>query len=71
MKGVVACPGYMILQYEVKVSTELSDLFLLSIHDAEYSGIVQVDGVNIHVVVLGEGGCFVAHKPPREGADLI
>ena len=52
-------------------STELLEADLVSIHEADVFGLVQVDGVNIHVRGLGEGGHFVTHKPPREGAYLI
>ena len=52
-------------------STELSEADLLSIYEAEVSSIVRVDGVNLHVGGIGEGGRFVANKPPGEGADLI
>ena len=71
MKVVVAFPGDIILQDEVEGSTELLEDYLLSIHEAEVSGIVRVDGVNLHVRGIGESGCFVAHKTPEEGADLI
>ena len=71
LKGVLACPGEMIIQNEVEDFTELSEADLLSIHEAKVSSLVWVDGVNIHVRGLGEGGNSVAHKPPREGVDLI
>ena len=71
LEGVVACPGDTILQNEVEGSTDLSEADLVSIHDAEVSGLIRVDGINLHVRGLGEGGRFVAHKPPGEGADLI
>ena len=69
LKGVVAFPVDMILQDEVEGSTELLEADLLSIDEAEVSGLVWVDGVNLRVGGLGEGGFFVAHKPPREVAD--
>ena len=71
MKGVVACPGDIIIQYEVEGSTEMLEADLLSIHEAEVSGLVWVKVINLHVGGLGEGGRFVAHKTPGEGADLI
>ena len=61
----------MILQDEVEGSTELFEEDLVSIHEAEVSGLVQVDGVNLHVGGLREVGRFVAYKSPGEGADLI
>ena len=71
LKLVVACPGDMILQDIVECSTDLSEADLVSIHDSRVSGLVWVDGVNLRVGGLGEGGNCVALKPPREGADLI
>ena len=71
LKGVESCPGDTILQDEVEGSTELLEADLLLFHEAEVSGLVQVDGVDLHVGGLGEVGRFVAHKPPGEGADLI
>ena len=61
----------MILQDELEGSAELSEADIVSIHEAEVCVLVRVDGVNLHVGGLGEGGRFVAHKPPGEGADLI
>ena len=71
MKAVIDFPGDMILQDEVKGCTELFDEDLVSIHEAEVSGLVRVYCVNLCIRKLGEGGCFVAHKPPGKGADLI
>ena len=41
------------------------------IHKADVTGLVLIDGVDLHVGGIGEGGYFVAHKPPEEGMDLI
>ena len=71
MKGVISCLGDMIIQDEVEGSTELSEADLVSIHESEVSGLVRINGVNLHVGGFGEGGRFVAHKLPGEGADLI
>ena len=61
----------MILQNEVEGPTELLETDLVLFHEAYVSGLVRVNGVNIHVGGLGEVGHFVAHKPPVEGAELI
>ena len=71
LKGVVDCPGDMILQDEVEGSTEMSVVDLVLIHKAKVPGLIQVDGVNINARGLGKGGRFVAHKTPTEDADLI
>ena len=71
MEVVLSCTGDMIIQNEVKGPTELSETDLVLIHKAKVSGLVRIDGINIHVGGLDEGGLFVVHKPPREGADLI
>ena len=71
LKGVVAYPVDMIIQDKVGGSTELSKADLVLIHEAEVSGLIWVDSVNIHVGGLGEGGRLVSHKPPVEGMDLI
>ena len=59
------------IQNEVEGSTELSEADLVSIHEAKVSGLFWVDGINFHIGGHGEGGCFVAHKLTRKGADLI
>ena len=63
MKGVLACPVDMILQDEMEGSTNMLEADLVSIQEAEVSVLVCVDGVNLHVGGLGEGGRFIAHKP--------
>ena len=71
LKGVVARTDELILQDEAEGSNEILEADNISIYEAEVSGLVQVDGINLNVIGLGEGGSFVAHKPPREGANLI
>ena len=71
MKGVISCLGDMIIQDEVEGSTELSEADLVSIHESEVSGLVRINGVNLHVGGFGEGGRFVAHKPPGEFTELV
>ena len=68
---VTACPGDIILQYEVEGSNELSEVDLVSINEAKVYVIFRVNDVNIHVIQLGEGGRFSAHKPSGEGTELI
>ena len=62
MKGVLACPVDMILQDEMEGSTNMLAVDLVSIQEAEVSVLVCVDGVNLHVGGLGEGGRFIAHR---------
>ena len=64
LKVVVACLIYIVIQYEVEGSTEMLEANLVSIYEAEVSGLVWVNGINLHVRGLGEGGRFVAHKSP-------
>ena len=61
----------MIIHYEVEGSKELLGADLVAIHEAEVSVLVWVYGVNLRVLVLGEGTRFIACKPPREEAYLI
>ena len=61
----------MILQNEVEVPAELPETYLVSIHEAKFSGLVCIDVVKLRVGGLGEGGSFVDHKPPGEGTNLI
>ena len=61
----------MVLQNEVKVPAGIPETDIVSIHEAEVSGLIRIGGVELHVGGLGEGGRFVAHKQPGEGADLI
>ena len=70
LKVVVACLIDIVIKYEVEGSTEMLEANLVSIYEAEVSGLVWVNGINIHVRGLGEGGRIVAHKTPGEGADL-
>ena len=39
---------------------------LVAIHEAEVSGLVHIDGVNLHVRGLGEGGCFSPINHPKK-----
>ena len=71
MEGVVACTRYMVLQNETKFPTELLETNLVSIRKAKVTGLVRINGVDLHVGGSGEVGNFVAHKPPGEGTDLI
>ena len=71
LKGVLSCPGDMIIQSEVEGPTELLDVDLVLIHEAKVYGLVWINDIKLHVRGLGEGGCFVAHKLPGEGTDLI
>ena len=71
MEGVLDCPGGMILQNEVEGPTDLPETNLVSIHVAQVSGLIWIYGIKLHVIGLSEGGSFVAHKKPKEGADLI
>ena len=64
MEVVMACPIYMVLQNEMKFPVKLLETNLLSIHEAEVTGLVWIDGVGLHASGLGEGGRFVAHKSP-------
>ena len=52
----------MVLQNEIKGPTKLPKMV---------TGIVWINGVELHVGGLCEGGNVVAHKPPEEGTDLI
>ena len=54
LKGVVAYPVDMIIQDKVGGSTELSKADLVLIHEAKVSGLIWVDGINLHVGVFGE-----------------
>ena len=49
----------------------MSEAGLVLIHQAYVFGLIRVNGINLHVGGLGEGGRFVAHKTPGEGADFI
>ena len=71
LKVVLSYPGDMILQDEVEGTNKLSEADLVFIQEAKVSGLVQFDGINLHVGGLGECGRFFAHKPTGEGADLI
>ena len=55
----------------MKVTAKLLETNLVSIHEDEVTVLVQINGVELHVGVLGEGGHFIAHKPPGEGMDLV
>ena len=55
----------------MKGPAKLTETNILQIHEAEVTGVIQIDGVEIHVGGIGEGGCFVAHKTRGEGTDLI
>ena len=61
----------MILKNELEGSTELLEAYLVLIQKANFADLVWINGVNIHVGVIGGGGRFVSHKPPGEGADLV
>ena len=61
----------MALQNQMKVPTNLPETNIVSVHEAEVTGLVRIDVVELHIGGLVEGGHFVAHKPPREVTDLI
>ena len=54
LKGVVACPGDIILQDEVEGSTELLGADLVLIHKAEVYSLAKIYSINLHVRILGE-----------------
>ena len=39
--------------------------------EARVTGLVWIDGVELHVGGIGEGGRYVAHKLPGEGTYLV
>ena len=55
----------------MKGPAKLPETNLVSIHEAKVTSLVWIDGVELHVGGLGEGGIFVAHKAPGEGTYLI
>ena len=55
----------------MKGPANLLETNLVSIHEAEVTSFVCINDVELHVGELGEGGCFVYHKPPGEGMYLI
>ena len=64
LEFVVDCPGDMIIQNEGKGLTELPGTDIVWIHEAEVSGLIWIDAIELFISGLGEGGHFVAHKPP-------
>ena len=71
MEVVVSCTRYMVLYNEMKGPAKLPETICVSIHEAKVTSLVWIDGVELHVVGLGEGGRFMAQKLPREGTDLV
>ena len=61
----------MVLHNKMKIPTKLPETSFVSIHEANVTGLVWIDYIEIHVGGISEGGNSVAHKPPREGTDLI
>ena len=58
MEGVVDCPRDMVLQNEMKYPSELPEKNIVSIQKAKVTGLIRIDGVEIHVGGHGEGGRF-------------
>ena len=54
LKVVLSYPGDMILQDEVEGTNKLSEADLVFIQEAKVSGLVQFDGINLHVGGLDE-----------------
>ena len=71
MEEFLACTRDTVLQNEVKAPNKLPETNIVSIHEVEVTSLVQINSVELHVSGLGEGGIFVAHKPPGEGTDLV
>ena len=71
MEGVLACPRDIVLYNEMKIPVKLPETNIVSIHESKVTGLVWINGIELHVGVLGEDGRFVAHKPPREGMELV
>ena len=64
MEVIVDFPRDMVLQKEMKGPAKMPETNIVSIHEAEVTGLVRIDVVELHVGELGEGGRFVSHKPP-------
>ena len=47
-----------------RIAGRVSGTLFVSIREAEVNGFVRINGVDIHLGRLGEGGRFVDHKPP-------
>ena len=71
LEGVVFCTRYMVLKNEMKGPAKLLETNPVSIHEAEITALVRIDGIELHGSGLCEGGRLVAHKPPGEGMYLI
>ena len=55
----------------MKIPVKLPETNIVSIHEAEVTGLVRIDGVELHVGGCGEVGHLFSHKLTREGTDLI
>ena len=55
----------------MKGPDKMPETDLLLIHGADVTCLARIDGVKLHAGGLGEGGRFVAHKPPGEFTELV